>query len=51
MRNQATRNADLLAQQRRRRTIRDTIIALPVIAVAATVIAYAIVGFALPAPL
>lgn len=44
MRNQATRNADLIAQQKRRQEVREFLIAIPCVIFAAVVLLVAIAG-------
>jgi hypothetical protein len=46
MKTQATRTIDLIRQQKERRQRRELMLSIPVICIAATVFAYAIVGFA-----
>ncbi|QKE22872.1 hypothetical protein 8P_046 [Pseudomonas phage 8P] len=50
MRKQATRNADLIAAQKKRQARRELLIAIPVLIAFAFTFAYAIVGFLTPLP-
>lgn len=48
MRQQATRNADLIREQKKRQARREMLVAIPVITIFAFIAAYAVVGLVTP---